>query len=138
MRKSFAFAAIILFLSAAAGADELQIVSTVLELSDEQKQILVETIQARETAVRPLAEQLHLRHEALGALMQSNDADAATLGQLLLEIRMIEREVARITREAAAQFEQSLDQDQLERLEHIRQAAQVCPAIPAFHAAGLI
>lgn len=146
MRKSLAaaFLLLLLFHSPAARADEPQapepvrVVVAVLELSEDQVQAFVAMIAGREAAVRPAAEQLRLRHEALGQLLQTPAPDPAAVGTLVLEIRAIEAEIGRVAQSAAAQFEQVLTPDQRERLMHLRQAAQVCPVLPAFKAAGLL
>jgi len=145
MKKSLVAVAVILCLSTVARADEapvvqipepIVIVRNVLELSDEQTRMLIEMIQARDTAVRPLAQELRARHEALGQIIDTSDA--VTIGELVIEIRAIEKEVSRIAKQAATQFEEALTPEQRERLAHIREAAQVCPAIPALQAAGLV
>ena len=118
--------------------DAPQIVASVLSLSDDQVHARGEMLHARQAAVQPLAEQLQAREQALGQMLQSAQPDPAALGRLLLEVKSIHEQVAHVSAGAASQFEQVLDPDQQQRLEQIRAAAQVCPAVPAFQAVGLI
>ena len=113
-------------------------VSTILELSDEQVGALVTMIEARDAALRPLAEELQRHQQALEQLLQKPDADAATIGQLVLETRALSANVANIRGQANAQFEQTLTPDQLGRLQHIREAASLSGIMPAFQATGLV
>jgi len=146
MRTSLAAAFLLLLLlhSPAVRAEEPQapepvrVVAAVLGLSEDQVQALVAMLVAREAAIRPAAEQLHLRREALGKLLQTESPDPTAVGALVVEIRTIEAEISRVAQSAAAQFEQVLTPEQRERLAHLRQAAQVCPVIPAFQATGLL
>lgn len=113
-------------------------ISNFLQLSTDQTLTLVTTIQERDAALQPIAEKLRTDQEALRKLLESTDADPATAGRLLLEIRNAERQASAIARDAAAQFEGALTPEQRVRLQFVRQAAQIEPAIPAFKAAGLI
>lgn len=145
MRKTFFFAVLLLVFahSPAARADQelpppILFIRSFLELTDEQTQTLIQTIQAREAAVQPIAQRLHANQEALGKLLESQTADAASAGRLLLDIRADEREIGMIAQNAAAQFEQTLTEEQRHRLQVVRQAAQVEQIVPAFRAAGLV
>ncbi len=113
-------------------------VSTILELSDEQVQALVTMIGARDTAIRPLAEELQRHQQALEQLLRTPDADAAAVGRLVLEMRALGANIDNVRRQAAAQFEQTLRPEQLERLQHIREAAPLAEVVPAFRAVGLV
>src|ERR1700682_5104471 len=64
-------------------------VSTILELSDEQVQSLISMIGARDAALGPLVAELQRHQGALEKLLQAPDADAATVGQLVLETRTL-------------------------------------------------
>ena len=116
----------------------LRVVASVLELSEPQLQGLVAAVQACDAAVRPIAEQLQAKHQALAQLVQSESPDAAAVGTLILEIRAAEKEIAAVAHGAAEAFERSLTPEQRERLNAIRGAMQVCEVIPAFRAVGLL
>lgn len=113
-------------------------VSSFLQLSPPQTLALITTIQARDSALQPIGMKLHADQEALGRLVESPDADPATAGRLLLDIRTVEKQANTVAQAAAAQFEAVLTPEQRERLQFVRQAAQIEPAIPAFKAVGLM
>jgi uncharacterized membrane protein len=148
MRKtSLAVAALLLMIlhSPIARADEgpglpppIMFVTNFLQLSEDQTRALIMMIQSRDAALQPLAMKMHANHEAIGKLLESPDADPATVGRLLLEIHAAEKQVGAVAHDAASSFEQILTQEQRDRLQFVRQAAQVEPAIPAFRAVGLL
>ncbi len=116
----------------------LQVVAAVLQLSEAQVASWVPILQAREQAMQPLQQQLRTNQEAIGKAMQSPTPDAQTIGQLFIERRGLEMNVAAIASQAAEQFEQLLTGDQREHLQQIRASSQVCPIVPAFNATGLL
>ena len=95
-------------------------------------------LQARETALQPIAMQVGQHHEMLDHLLQSPTPDPATVGQVLIETRSLEQQIQEIQQQAAGQFEQLLTPDQLQRLGAIRGGSKVCPVVPAFQAVGLL
>jgi uncharacterized membrane protein len=146
MRKTFlAVASLVLIIlhSPVVRADDglpapIVFVTNFLQLSPDQTMALITMIQTRDTALQPVAMKLHADQEALGKLLDSPDADPATAGRLLIEIRGLEKQAGAAAHDAAAQFENILTPEQRNRLQFIRQAAQVEPAIPAFKAVGLM
>jgi uncharacterized membrane protein len=137
-------AAVTLMASASAAVAEeaypqpVQVVAAVLQLSEQQVGSLMEMLRLREQAVQPLQQQLRTRQEALGQALQGATPDPQTVGQLLIETRTIEQQIATVSAQAAAQFQQVLDQEQLERLQQIQATAGVCQILPAFQATGLL
>jgi hypothetical protein len=113
-------------------------VTNVLQLSEDQTRALIVMIQTRDAALQPIAAKVHADQEALGRLIESPNADAATAGRLVIEIHAGEKQAGEVARAAAASFEEILTPDQQQRLQFIRQAAQVEPVIPAFKAVGLL
>jgi uncharacterized membrane protein len=113
-------------------------VTNFLQLSEDQTRALITVIQTRDSALQPIAAKVRANQQALAKLLDSQAADAATAGQLLLEIRAGEQQAGSIARDAAASFEKTLTPEQVGRLQFLRQAAQVEPAIPAFKAVGLL
>jgi uncharacterized membrane protein len=114
------------------------LVTNVLQLSPDQTHALIAMIQARDAALQPIAAKLQANQEALGKLLDSPAPDPAAVGLLLIEIRAGEKQANAVAHDAAASFEQVLTQEQLDRLQFVRQAAQAEPAIPAFKAVGLL
>jgi Spy/CpxP family protein refolding chaperone len=115
----------------------LEVAAGVLQLSEEQTHALVAMVQGRNEALRPIAEKVHADEEALARLLESS-SDATAIGGLILEIHAEQQQAAEIAHRAAAQFEAILTPEQQQRLQFIRQAAQVEPAIQALRAVGLL
>jgi Spy/CpxP family protein refolding chaperone len=113
-------------------------VATILELQSDQVAALLTMIQSRDAAIHPLAEELQRHQQALEQALQTPDADAATVGRLLLETRTLGAKIDELRRSAAAQFEQLLTPEQLDRLHHIREAAALQEVVPPFRAVGLV
>ena len=116
----------------------VQVIAAVLQLSDAQIASWIPVLQAREEALQALREQLRANQEAIAKQMQSTAPDAQTVGQLFIARRALETNVAAISSDAAAHFEELLTPDQRERLHQIREASHVCAIAPAFAAAGLL
>ena len=116
----------------------VQVVASLLELSEPQVASWLEILAERETAVQPLAQQLQERHQALGEALQNSSPDPRVVGQLIIDIRAIERSIVAIRQEGNASFEQLLTETQRQRLQQIRGASQVCPVVPALQATGLL
>jgi len=146
--KKIAFVAaslltIILFSPQARAAEDavpqpIVVVATVLQLSETQLQALIHILQAREEAIRPIADALRKDREALETLLSASAPDPAEVGRLLVAIRDRERQASELAKSAAESFREALTPEQRQRLELIAQAAAVAPAVPAFKAAGLI
>ena len=113
-------------------------VTNFLQLAPEQRSALITMIQTRDAALQPIAMKLQSSHQALGKLLESPDADATAVGRLLLDIHATEKQGGAVAQSAAGSFEAILTPEQRGRLQFVRQAAQVEPALPAFKAAGLL
>jgi len=133
---------LILHSPVASGAEELPaplvFVSSFLQLSEDQTRALITIIQTRDATLQPVAARLHTNHEALGKLLDSPAADAAAIGRLLIEIHADSKQLTAVAQDAAASFEEILSSEQRERLQIVRQAARIEPAIPPFKALGLL
>ena len=116
----------------------LHVVAMALTLSEDQIQNFADVLQDRIRAIQPLAEKAHARHEEIAKALDTPDADPAAVGKLLIEIRQLQQQIAVVNAEAAARFEEVLTTEQRERLGHLREAARVCPILPAFQAVGLL
>jgi uncharacterized membrane protein len=141
MYKRLAIIAVALTFPLALAAQEpppIAIVAHVLSLSEEQVHALGDFLQARGEAIRPAAEQLQARHEALAHELQSATPDPQAVGRLVIEIRTIEGQVQGVLAEANKKLDDILTAEQRTRLEQIRGAAGACGVIPAFKAVGLL
>ncbi len=114
------------------------VVASVLQLSEDQIQAMVQMIQTRDDAVRPIAEAVQKDRQALEALLANPSPDPAAVGALVLRIRSGERQAMEVAQKAAASFASTLTPEQRDRLQFLTQAANVAPVLPAFKAVGLI
>ncbi|HEY6140042.1 MAG TPA: Spy/CpxP family protein refolding chaperone [Thermoanaerobaculia bacterium] len=145
MKKSIA-AACLVFLahSLPIHAEEPQLppplaaVATVLELNTAQIEALLMMIQARDAALRPLAEELQRHQRALDQLLGAPDADAASAGRLVLEMRALAARIGDVRAQTNGQFEQLLTPEQAGKLQRIREAASIQEVVQAFRVAGLV
>jgi uncharacterized membrane protein len=113
-------------------------VSNFLQLSEAQTTSLVGMIQSRDTAIRPIAEALQTKQQALQSLLDTPSPDAAAVGKLMIEISAGQHQIAILAQSAAASFASTLTDEQKQTMEFVRRAEQVAPAISAFKAVGLI
>jgi uncharacterized membrane protein len=113
-------------------------VSNFLQLSEAQTASLIVMIQSRDAAIRPIAEVLQAKQQALQHLLDTPNADAAAVGRLMIEINAGQHQIAMLAQSAAASFASTLTDEQKKRMDVVRQAEQVAPVIPAFKAVGLI
>jgi LTXXQ motif family protein len=113
-------------------------VAEILQLTPTQLEDFVQFLGVREQTLRPLAEEAQRHEEAIGKLAQSEDADPAAIGRLIIELRKIRQQMVQASGQARQQFELVLQPDQLEKLHGLREAAKVEPAVMVFRATGLI
>lgn len=118
--------------------EPVRVIASVLQLSEEQVGSWLPILQSRQEALQPVQQQLQANQEAIAEAMQSPAPDAQTIGNLFITRRSLEMNVATVSSDAAAQFEQLLTGEQRERLQQVRGASHVCPIAPAFAAAGLL
>lgn len=143
MTKALVLAGMLALLSPLAASAQdypppVHAVANVLQLTPTQLEDFVQFLGAREQALRPLAEEAQRHEEAIGQLAQSEDADPAAIGRLIIELRKIRQQMAQASDETRQQFELVLQPDQLEKLHALREAAKVEPAVMVFRATGLI
>ena len=112
-------------------------VSNFLQLSEAQTASLIGMIQSRDAAIRPIAEALQAKQQALQSLLDTPNSDVAAVGKLMVEINTGQHQIAAIAQSAAASFAATLTDEQKQRMNFVHQAEQVEPIIPAFKALGL-
>jgi septal ring factor EnvC (AmiA/AmiB activator) len=117
----------------------IAVVAHVLSLSEDQVHALGEFLQARAEAVRPAAEQLQARQQALAEQLQSSAPDPAVVGRLVIESKNIQEQIQTTIATANKTLDGILNTEQRTRLEQLRGAAAgPCGVIPAFKAIGLM
>ncbi|HXA18491.1 MAG TPA: periplasmic heavy metal sensor [Thermoanaerobaculia bacterium] len=112
-------------------------VSNFLQLSEAQTASLIGMIQSRDASIRPIAEALQTKQQALQSLLDTPNPDAAAVGTLMIEILTVQHQIAAIAQSAASTFAATLTDEQKQRMNIVHQAEQVAPVIPAFKALGL-
>ncbi len=118
--------------------DPVGVVAHVLELSEDQIMAWSKILHAREEAIQPLAEQAQAQQQTIGQSLASGNPDPQAIGRAVIQLNALQKQIGGVNVQSAEQFEQLLTPDQLERLNGIRGAAQVCPIVPAFQATGLL
>jgi Heavy-metal resistance len=118
--------------------DPVSVVAHVLELSDDQLKAWSVILQAREAAMKPIAEQAQAKQEALGHALADPNPDPLAIGNAFIELHRLQYQIGVVNAQGATDFQHLLNEDQMQRLDGIRGAAQVCPIVPALTATGLM
>lgn len=118
--------------------DPIAVVAHVLELSPDQITAWSGILHARQAAIEPLAHQAQAQEQAIGQALAGANPDPLAVGRAIIELRGLQAQIGGINAQSATQFEQVLTEEQAQRLNDIRAAAQVCPIVPALQATGLL
>lgn len=118
--------------------DPMAVVAHVLELSPDQITAWSQILHSRQEAIQPMAQQAQAREQTIGQAFASGHPDAVVVGQALVELHALQEQIGAVNAQSLQQFAQILTPDQQQRLNDIRNAAQVCPIVPAFQATGLL
>jgi hypothetical protein len=111
---------------------------TYLNLTDSQLQSFKQIAQQTRTTVQPLMQQINTKSKALQDLRRQGSADAAALGNLVVEIDNLRKQVADARTSAHTQVLAVLTADQKTKLTALEEAAKLIPAIHEAAALGLI
>lgn len=118
--------------------DPVAVVAHVLDLNEDQIRAWADILHARQAAIEPLAQRAQALQQQIGQSLESSAPDPVAIGRGFIELKGLQTQITTANAQGAAQFEQLLASDQLERLNGIRGGAQVCPIVPAFQATGLL
>jgi uncharacterized membrane protein len=141
MKVSAAFLVAIVFVApvfAQQPPDPVAVVAQVLQLSSDQITAWTTILHARQTSIEPLLQQAQMQQQAVAQALGSANPDPMTVGQAVVALHALEVQISALNGQSAGDFEKILSADQLQRLNGIRGAAQVCPIVPAFAATGLL
>lgn len=108
------------------------ILKAVLQLSDEQLQAILSLQENRRATLVPLIEQIHERQRTLEAALQSEAPDPTRLGELLVSIRDVQRQIRQYETHFHESLSAILTDEQLERV------AVIHAIEAAVHAAGVL
>ncbi len=115
----------------------LQAVAQFLELRPDQVQELVRLLQARQSALAPLMQNLPQLEEQLYALLNSGGAPT-DIGQLVIQIHTLQEQAMLVQQSFLTNFQNLLGEEQRQRLEAVHVAAQLQPIVPAFQQLALL
>ena len=118
--------------------DPVAVVAHVLDLSSDQITSWSDILHARQAAIEPLIRQAQAQEQAIGQALGSANPDPLAVGQAVVALHALQLQIAAANAKSAADFEKLLTPDQLQRLNGLRGASQVCPIVPAFQATGLL
>lgn len=118
--------------------DPVGVITHVLELSDDQVKAWSKILHDREAAMQPIAQQAQAKQEAIGKALADPNPDPVAIGNAFIEMRKLQEQMGVVNAQSATDFQQLLNEDQMQRLEAIRGAAGVCPIVPALQATGLM
>ena len=109
----------------------IQVVAQFLQLQPAQQTAFGILLQTRQAAVTPLFVGIAQRQKQIEALLNSS-GDPAHIGALLLQIHVLQMQVAQVQQGFLTSFNSLLDQDQQQRLAGVGVAVHLQPVVPAF------
>ncbi len=120
------------------GPPRLDALKTYLSLTDNQVQGFKQIAQQTRTTVQPLEQQIRTKSQALQTLRRQGSADATALGNLVVEIDNLRKQVSDARAAAHTQALGVLTADQKTKLAALEEAAKLFPAAREAGALGLI
>jgi hypothetical protein len=118
--------------------DPVSVISHVLELSDDQITAWKAILNTREAALLPIAQQAHAKQEAITHALAESNPDPVAIGNAIIELNRLQAQIGVVNAQGATDFQHLLSDEQVQRLDGIRGAVQVCPIVPSLQATGLI
>ncbi len=109
----------------------LQVVAEFLQLRPGQVSELQQLLQARQATLVPLFQTAQSLIQQLGNLLNSG-GNPAQVGVLVIEIHVLQQQMAQAQQVFLTQFVAILDAEQLQKLQAVQVAAQLQPILPAF------
>jgi sorbitol-specific phosphotransferase system component IIBC len=118
--------------------DPVSVISHVLELSDDQITAWKAILHTREAALLPIAQQAQAKQEAIVHALAETNPDPVAIGNAIIELNRLQAQIGVVNAQGATDFQHLLSDEQMQRLDGIRGAAQVCPIVPSLQATGLV
>src|SRR6266849_6763606 len=109
----------------------LQVVAEFLQLRPGQVSELQQLLQARQATLEPLFQTAQSLIQQLGNLLNSG-GNPAQVGVLVIQIHVLQQQMAQAQQVFLTQFVAILDTEQLQKLQAVQIAAQLQPILPAF------
>ncbi len=92
-----------------------------LDLTDEQREAAEAIRDSVRTEMEATRDQRHALHEQLRAALDSADPDAATVGQLVIDMHALRAQSRAVMEDAESRFAALLDAEQLEKWENFKE-----------------
>jgi Spy/CpxP family protein refolding chaperone len=109
-----------------------------LQLTPEQVEQWQGLLEAQETALTPLREQLRETERQLAELLKGENPDPTAVGNLVLQGKALREQMGDVHRAYLEDFEGLLTPEQSQRLGGITRAERLEPLFPAFRMFGLL
>ena len=140
MRTTFATIVCALLMALPLRADSVPpelVLKDVLQLTDAQITTLQQLEQTRQQAVEPLMRQIVPAQQALQAALQQSNPDAAVVGQLVVTVDALQRQIAQHQQDFGNGFLAMLTDAQRSQVQQIRGIEAALRAAAALHQLGL-
>ena len=140
MRTTFATIVCALLMALPLYADSVPpelVLKDVLQLTDAQITTLQQLEQTRQQAVEPLMRQIVPAQQALQAALQQSNPDAAVVGQLVVTVDALQRQIAQHQQDFGNGFLAMLTDAQRSQVQQIRGIEAALRAAAALHQLGL-
>ena len=140
MRTTFATIVCALLMALPLCADSVPpelVLKDVLQLTDVQITALQQLEQNRQQAVEPLMMQIGTTQQALQAALQASAPDAAVVGQLVVTVDGLQRQIAQHQQDFEGGFLAMLTDAQRSQVQQIRGIEAALRAAAALHQLGL-
>ena len=140
MRTTFATIVCTLLMALPLCADSVPpelVLKDVLQLTDAQITTLQQLEQTRQQAVEPLMRQIVPAQQALQAALQQSNPDAAVVGQLVVTVDTLQRQIAQYQQDFGRGFLAMLTDAQRSQVQQIQGIEAALRAAAALHQLGL-
>ena len=114
---------------------DLHLIKEFFKLTDQQMDLIRPEIEATYPDLLAFYQEFHMLRQELRELMNGANPPPGQVGQLIVDIRAVEIQIAEIRGSWGTVIEGILDEDQRNRLERVRRVARI---LPAFRGVGLI
>jgi Spy/CpxP family protein refolding chaperone len=114
------------------------IVAQFLGFSDTQAAQFNQLLQSLQATAGAVQQQIGPKQQSLDTLLSTAKPDPATVGQLLLDIHVLQQQLGQALQSYHESFLALLTSDQMQKTQAVVQAAQLLPAVKAFAEVRLI
>jgi hypothetical protein len=109
-----------------------------LRLDEAQVSAWNQLLEDQRATIQPIREEIKATEIALREEMRKDEPDPATVGSYVISRQDLGRQVGEAHRFYVSEFEGLLDEDQMRRLQRLRQEARLHQMLPVFKRFGLL